>query len=264
MSGLKVDGINIYYEVHGQGEPLVLIAGLTAHSQHWTNQLTEFAKHYQIILLDNRNAGQSDTTENGSIKTMADDVIALLDHLKINAAHILGRSMGGYIAQEIAINYPTRVNKLILEATAPVTSMRNNLLFEHFINLKQMGLDDRIVIKEFLFWENSSLLINNEKLLTETIEAIVADPYAQSKEGFKNQIKAIKDHDTRDRLANITAPTLVISGLDDILITPKDSQALVSGINNAEWEGIEGAGHGIHSDQALRFNQTVLDFLGNH
>ncbi|MBT7716488.1 MAG: alpha/beta fold hydrolase [Deltaproteobacteria bacterium] len=95
MSMVSVNGIELYSEVRGKGEPLLLIAGLTAHSQHWSNQVPVFSKHFKTILLDNRNSGRSDVTNQGSIKLMADDVVGLMDALEVDRAHLVGRSMGG-------------------------------------------------------------------------------------------------------------------------------------------------------------------------
>jgi len=143
------NGVDLYYEMHGQGEPLVLIAGLTAHSGNWPAQLPVFACERKTILIDNRNSGRSTVTEDGSIPIMADDVAALMDHLGIAGADVLGRSMGGYIAQEVALRHPSRVRRLILESTAPVSSERNNMLFEYLLRLMEGGHDQRAVVGMF-------------------------------------------------------------------------------------------------------------------
>lgn len=122
------NGVELYYEVHGQGDPLVLIAGLTAHSGNWPLQVPVFAEKRKIILIDNRNSGRSAVTEDGSVSDMADDVAALMDELGISSADILGRSMGGYIAQEVALRHSSRVRRMILESTAPVSSVRNMMV----------------------------------------------------------------------------------------------------------------------------------------
>lgn len=259
-----LNGINLYYEIHGEGEPLVLIAGLTAHSGSWPNQLPEFAKHYQVIMLDNRNSGRSDIDNiNYNVKTMAEDVIALLDHLQISSAHILGRSMGGYIAQEIAINHPSYVNKLILSVSIPVSSISKNLLFDHFLNLKDPSFDQRLFWKELIFWENSPLLLKDAETLEEAVTGCLANPYMQSYEGFKNQIRAIQEHNSEDRLQLIKSPTLVVTGEQDLLTPPKETQALANKISNARWECLPKAGHAVHDDQAKLFNELVLEFLND-
>jgi len=255
------NGVDLYYEVHGQGEPLVLIAGLTAHSGNWPAQLPVFASKRKTILIDNRNSGRSAVTEDGSVPAMADDVAALMEHLGIAGADVLGRSMGGYIAQEVALRHPLRVRRLILESTAPVSSVRNNMLFEHFLRLMGGGHDQRVVVGMFFLWENSPLLMADSVLFDQALGQAMADPHPQTIQGFKNQVRAIRSHDTRERLDQITAPCLIIAGAQDFLIPVEEQKMLLEGIPDARWLCLQGSGHGVHADQAERFNNAVLDFL---
>ena len=184
-----------------------------------------------------------------------------MDALEVDRAHMVGRSMGGYIAQEIAIRHPARVNRLVLESTAPVSSTRNKLLFSHLLKLREQGLGISDLFKNFLFWMNPPHIMNDQKVFEQTIEKILSDPYLQSLEGFRNQVKAILEHDTLEQLNLIQSPTLVVCGKEDILITNKEAEALTASIPNAKINIIDGSGHDIHDDQAERFNQVVLEFL---
>src|SRR5512136_1643850 len=114
----RLNGINVNYRVEGQGEPLVMIMGFTAGRVGWMPQIPFFRKYYRVITFDNRGAGKSDKPPGpNSTRMMADDTVKLMDVLGIEKAHIMGLSMGGMIAQELAINYPQRVMKLVLAAT---------------------------------------------------------------------------------------------------------------------------------------------------
>src|SRR5512137_1250660 len=107
MPKVKVNGVTLDYEVEGQGDPLIMIIGLGSDQSNWRLQKGQFNKLFRVITFDNRGAGKSDKPPGPySIKMMADDTIGLMDYLRIDKAHILGVSMGGMIAQEIAINYP--------------------------------------------------------------------------------------------------------------------------------------------------------------
>ena len=255
------NGVDLYYEVHGQGDPLVLIAGLMAHSGYWPAQVPVFAGKHKTILIDNRNSGRSAVTEDGRVPTMADDVAALMDELGVSSADILGRSMGGYIAQEVALRHPSRVRRLILESTAPVSSVRNSMLFEHSLLLIKGGHDQRAVVGMLFLWENSPLLTADSVLFDQALEQAMADPHAQTIQGFKNQVQAIRYHDTRERLDQISAPCLVIAGAQDLLIPVEEQKTLLEGIPDTRWLCLQGAGHGVHADQTERFNNAVLDFL---
>jgi pimeloyl-ACP methyl ester carboxylesterase len=118
MSHLRSNGINLYYEEHGSGEPLVLIMGFTVSSIGWHWNIPSFAQHFRTIAFDNRGVGQSDKPDYPySMAMFADDTAGILDHLKIEQAHVFGISMGGMIAQEFALRHPQRVKTLILGCT---------------------------------------------------------------------------------------------------------------------------------------------------
>ena len=137
MPKAAVNGINMYYEVHGKGVPLVMIQGFAGNHQAWFFQTPVFKKYYKVIIFDNRGIGKTDkSSEPYTIRTMAEDVIGLMDYLGIDKAHILGLSLGGMVAQEIAISYPERVIKLVLGSTF-AGSERNDV---HPEMMKALGI----------------------------------------------------------------------------------------------------------------------------
>jgi pimeloyl-ACP methyl ester carboxylesterase len=120
MGKVKIDSIELYYEEHGSGDPLLLIMGLAADSVAWMFQIPAFAERYRTIVFDNRGVGRSDKPPGPySIHQMANDTAGLLDALGIERAHVVGVSMGGMIAQELALNHPQRVRGLVLACTYP-------------------------------------------------------------------------------------------------------------------------------------------------
>ncbi len=125
MPLIKANGININYESHGTGEPVVLIGGLGSHLQSWATQIPLYSEHFKVIAFDNRGMGMSDKPDiEYSIEMMADDTIALLDSLNISKASFVGKSMGGMIAQWMGIKYPQRVNKLVMGCTSAYRGTR--------------------------------------------------------------------------------------------------------------------------------------------
>ena len=126
MAFLKIGDVHLYYEVHGNGDPLLLIAGLASDSQSWQPIIGELSRHYHVIVLDNRGVGRTSPSEvDTSITLMSDDCIALVNHLGLTSVSILGHSMGGFVAMDCAIRYPDHVDNLILASTVAFTSQRN-------------------------------------------------------------------------------------------------------------------------------------------
>jgi 3-oxoadipate enol-lactonase len=253
MPKVKVNDININYKVEGQGEPLVMINGINAARWSLLLQTRAFKKYYQVITFDNRGVGKTDKPDGPyTTKIMADDTIGLMDYLAIDRANILGMSMGGAIAQELAINYPERVKKLVLASTiTKIETSRDELTDIR----KEMS---RIAVNSFsnnkwlwkLWRMNLPLLMRIYILLVGT-------------RGLIGQHETMRTHDTLDRLHMIEAPTLVITGAADRLLPPSSSDVIADQIPNAKLVKVENGSHAFHIEMRGRFNQEVLDFLGS-
>ena len=262
MPEVKLNDISLYYEVYGKGASLLLIGGLGSDSSSWLGVVKEFSPYFQTVAFDNRGSGRSGIAHKEcTIGKMAEDAIKLLDFLKIERAHIIGHSMGGYIAQELAINYPDRVGKLILESTAPVSSQRNNLLFEDMCGqLAREGYSESW-IKRWTFWLFSPRLFTDGPFIAEFVENAVKYPYAQKMDGFKRQIDAIASFDARDEINTIKAETLVLEGRDDILMPPEEARVLAKNIRKSIFRLLDGVAHCIHIEDPKLFTGAVLEFL---
>ena len=262
----RVNGINISYKVEGAGEPLVLIMGFTGTRRGWIFQRPSFRKHFQLVTFDNRGVGGSDKPSGPyTMRAMADDTIGLMDHLGVDKAHILGVSMGGMIAQEVAINHPERVRKLVLGCTFARIDEMGGHSAEY---LKALGLgesssedDLRSLGIEKVLSAVFSLAFN--KRLYRMAVGLLSGLYARlvAGEGVAAQFEAILGHDTADRLHMIQAPTLVITGAGDRLIRPASSEVMADRIPNARLVGFEGGSHAFFVEMRGRFNREVLDFL---
>lgn len=266
MPRAKVNGINLYYEAYGQGEPLIMIMGFSGTLAGWIFQRRAFQKHFQVITFDNRGVGKTDKPDGPySIRMMAEDTIGLMNHLKIEKAHILGVSMGGYIAQEIAINYPQRVKKLVLGCTYARQDEKCGHSTEYHCGL---GLPDgcsadelkKVPVSKVLRTE-FPLAFNNR--LYKVVTALLMNVFARrmATEGVAAQFQAIAEHDTLERLHLIQAPTLVITGTQDRIIKPASSEVLAKMIPNAGLVEIAGGSHSVFIGKSNRFNKEVLDFL---
>jgi pimeloyl-ACP methyl ester carboxylesterase len=262
MPKAKVNGINIDYMVEGQGEPLVMIMGLGGARSSWRFQTGTFKRYYRTITFDNRSVGKSDRPADPyTIKMMADDALGLMDHLGIQKAHVLGVSMGGMIAQELAINHPERVDKLVLGCTfakagTDADSPEMKMALETYGKSPQDEASQRRLVSAML-----GLSFNKRS------NRVFILPFAKiavrfsSISGTIEQMKAISTHDTTGRLGMIRAPTLVITGTEDRLVNPASSEMIASLVPNSKVVRVPGGGHTFFMEMHDDFNREVLRFL---
>lgn len=258
----EVNGINIYYETHGLGDPLVLIMGLRRNAEWWYGQIPTLSKHFKVLAFDNRGAGRSEKPiMEYSIRLFADDTAALMKALQIERAHILGISMGGYIAQELAINYPEMVRSLILGCTSAggerVVLMSPERLKKFTAN--EGLLPEQILRKDMDIYFSDEYIKNHLEKIEEFIE--ISLRYYQPPDAFGRQFAACLKHDTVKRLSRIAVPTLIMSGDDDPLVPPENSRILKELIPHAELYFYPGCRHCFFIEKGEEFNQKVITFL---
>jgi 3-oxoadipate enol-lactonase len=244
---------------------LVLIMGWGGDHTAWAFQMPAFAAEFDVIALDNRGAGQSDAPDmRYTIGGMADDVVGLMDELGVRSAHICGASMGGMIAQELALRYPERVLTLQLHCTTSGVDGYGRLVIDNFLRVKARG--DREEFAHFsLPWLLSRKTFAERPDFVETwIQRALEYPFPTSLTGLSRQGEAIRVHDTRDRLASLQVPTLITMGTEDILVPPSASEDLHALISGSELSRVPDAGHMHFLEQADAFNEICLDFLRKH
>jgi len=263
MPSVRANGIQMYYEVSGEGLPLVMIMGLGANMSWWEPRFVQgLAKNFKTIMFDNRGAGRTEVSDKEyTIKLFADDTADLMDALSISKAHILGISMGGMIAQELALNYPEKVEKLILCST--------NLGGERSIPPSEETLDlmmragtapsgeERARMTVLLCYSKEYADSNNDRIEF-FIQRILKDPI--SSEAFLRQVGAIVSFSTFDRLSGVKAPTLVLHGKRDILIPPVNGSILAEAIPNAKLVLLEKSAHILGEDLEDATN-AITEFL---
>ncbi len=256
-----VDGLNMYYEVHGEGKPLLLISGLGNDLNGWALQIPEFAKKYRVIAFDNRGSGRTDAPDlRYSIQMMAEDTIGLMDALGIEKAHVLGVSMGGYIAEELAIGYPRRVGSLILMTTSVGPYMLKISVLQNWARQALRDMSPMTffqIMLPFMFNDRSFETPGVLEMAVGTIAGHSSTP----PHILARQMTACVEHDARDRIGQIAAPTLVLAGKGDPFIPFSLSEELAASIPNARLRVLDGGGHGFNSSIADKFNQAVLEFL---
>jgi pimeloyl-ACP methyl ester carboxylesterase len=262
MPKARINGIDLYYEIHGTGEPLVLIMGLRRNAEWWYLQIPAFSGRFQTVVFDNRGAGRSDKPEmDYSIPLFADDTAGLMEVLGIGPAHVLGLSMGGYVAQELALNHPGRVRSLILGCTS-CGGHRAVLMspdrMEKFTANKGLSPEE-ILRKDMDLYFSDRFIEENPDKISEFVE--ISLRYYQPPDAFFRQLDACLKHDTVNRLGQISAPTLILAGDDDPLVPSENSRILRELIPGAELRFFSGHRHCFFMESAPRFNQEVMDFI---
>jgi pimeloyl-ACP methyl ester carboxylesterase len=260
MPYAKVNGIKIYYEIYGEGYPLLLIGGLGSQIQSWAVQIPIYSKHFHVIVFDNRGAGKSDKPDIPyTTELMADDASMLLEVLGIESAHVAGKSMGGMIGQWLAIKYSQKVKKLVLGCTSATRDEVGNEILRMGREIAtKIGM--KAVWLSAIFWGYTRDYIErNLSSIKETMGTIPEDPEALI--GYIRQSFACQGHNTRELVGRIKAPTLVMLGENDLSASPKRSLELADLIPGAKIKVFKGVGHGFWREKQEEVDREVLVFL---
>lgn len=263
MPKVKVNDIQMFYEVHGEGFPLIMVMGFTGNTSWWDPRwIQTLSGKFKVIAFDNRGAGHTDMSDRKySIKLFADDTAGLMNALGIPRANVLGISMGGMIAQELVLNYPEKVKKLVLCSTycGGAKSVQPSQEV-----LKALTPDRGTVSAEEVARMTIPLLFTEEFIKNNPgaeeliMQQITKNPI--SNEALMRQVNAIMNFDAYDRLSQIKVPTLVLYGKRDILIPPENGAILGKAIPKARLVSFENSAHGL-IEETEEVLHTILEFL---
>lgn len=265
MPTVRVGDIEMYYVEAGQGEPVVLIMGLGADHLAWGLQVRALAERFRVVAFDNRGAGRTDAPDAPyTTRLMAADTLGLMDALGIDRAHVVGVSMGGMVAQELALAAPGRVRSLHLGVTLARPDRWIAALLDAWRRIFT-AFDREAALRMLALWLFTPATYAARPGLVELmIGTAVASPYPQSVTGFLRQADAVASHDTLERLAAIRCPTLVSVAEHDIVVPQPLSRELAARIPGAEFREVAGAGHACFWERADEFTALCLEFLERH
>lgn len=256
------DGTRIAYALAGRrdGEPLLMIHGLGADTRGWIFQRRALGSRFRLILVDNRGVGRSDRPEGPyDIEVMAADAVAALDHAGYGSAHVMGASMGGIIAQALAVRHPERVRSLTLACTAcQHFGWRRELLADWASQAETYGM--REFVSRNLRWMLGPRSVRRAGAALAVLAPMAFNVPVAS---FVAQIHAIlgMDDSLRSELATIAVPTLVLVGSQDVLTTQGDGEEIAELIPGAALAVVRGGAHLFMVEMAREFNRTVTNFL---
>jgi pimeloyl-ACP methyl ester carboxylesterase len=253
MPHCAVAGARIHYEVDGEGEPLVLIAGTAFDLSFWDDLLPEL-RGFRVLRLDNRGAGLSDAPDEAfSIEQMADDVAAVMDAAGMPSAHVYGISMGGLIAQDLAIRYPARVLSLVLGATYAGGPPLSRAVRALPLLLSGKGPED-LLRATAPYLSATAIPATNDRFPGHALAP-------RDKRGLRRQLSAQLRYSSMRRLHTIRQPTLIMHGEKDRLISPLNARRMTRRVRGARLRLIAGAGHMYRHDRPGESHDLLLDFL---
>lgn len=263
MPKAKLSDVEIFYELKGMGDPLVLVPGFASGAWSWEQQAAELSRDFSVITFDPRGVSKSNISNGAdvSIKSIAEDVAGLLESRGFAKANILGISFGGFVAQEFALKYPHKLRKLVLASTSfgganhVAPSME---VLSAFASTDGLNSAERIrpyITMAFTpsFAESSPDTVDRFCTLREK-NPVPEQVYLQ-------QLQSAMAFDAESRLPNISAETLVVTGDRDVVVPMQNSVNLATVLPNARLEIIGGAGHMAFVERAGEFNTIVRDFL---
>jgi len=256
---VKVNDINMYYEIHGDGFPLVMIHGFAGSLDVWPRPvIEELSKSFKTVIFDTRGAGRTDKPDiKYSIKMFADDIVGLMDILKIEQAHVLGHSMGGSIALGLGINYPERVEKLVPCSTGYSVPPSVEAARIFFGDIEGLTYEEILRKMSPVLYTEEFIKSNTELIEVVTQRLIKAPTPTYS---LKRQWVANGSLNNR-RIKKINSPTLLMHGKNDVICPPQNSEDLTKLISGAKLVLFDNNAHMIFVEEPEKFVKTILEFL---
>jgi pimeloyl-ACP methyl ester carboxylesterase len=267
MPTVSTNGIEMYYEEQGSGDPLVLIMGLTARGAVWEKHAEFWSRGFRCIAPDNRGVGLSDKPEGPYTSAqMADDYAGLLASLSISRARVVGCSMGSVIAQQLMLRHPNLVQSAVLMCTWGRCDRYARDVFRHIVDIKsrlrpeEFATHIQLLIFAKRHWDGDATFAE----IMEGRALAALDPLPQPVHALEAQAAACVEHNTIDELDRIKCPCLVIGGQDDIFTPRWMAEEVAARIPCCDLHLYEGAGHAFHWECINDFNPRVCDWLRAH
>ena len=262
MPNVSINGLQLYYEIEGDGEPLVLIPGFAAGRWIWFKQTAALSRHFRVIIFDPRGVSASEKPQGPqSISLLADDIAHLLQTIGVESAHIVGASFGGFVAQEFALKYPAVTRKLVLCCTSfggPNHVLPGPETLQAFASTKALNSEERMRA-------NLLLAFTPEYVRTQVTEVdhivYLWTTNEVPEHIYLSQLQAAVSFNSESRLEGIGAPTLVLTGDADVIVPVQNSRNLAARIPGAKLHIVEGGSHTFFIERAEEFNQIVTEFL---
>ncbi|GAB3007373.1 alpha/beta hydrolase [Cyclobacterium sediminis] len=267
MPFIKSNGINLYYEEHGEGEPLLLIMGITAPGAVWEKHLEYWKQFFRCIIVDNRGVGQSDKPAGPYTSSMmADDCAGLLQHLGLEKVRVAGVSMGSIIAQQLAYRHPDHVKSMVLMCPWARCDNTAKDIFRHMMDIKaRLKPDEFNRYIQLLIYSKASF--DNEETYKGMLEDRLKannDTNPQPLIGLEGQAAACMEHYILEQLKEIKQPVLVLGGEADKFTPLWMTKEVAENLPNSDLHTYSKSGHAFHWENIDDFNPRVKQWLLTH
>jgi pimeloyl-ACP methyl ester carboxylesterase len=257
-----VNGLRLFHDEQGEGDPLLCVMGLASDHQAWGLQLPAFAERFRTIVFDNRDTGRSTMCEDDyDVTDLADDALGLADALGLDSFHLLGISLGSAVAQHVALRVPQRIRTLTLAATwagtAPAYARMRAAVWER--EVRRSTAEEWL--EEMMLLTLSERFFESEEGLAAVKQMTLENPAPQPTDALIRQIRATSRHDVRDRLGELRMPVHVIAGDRDVLIPVWKSEEVAERVEDATLTVLRGIGHAMNMERVDEFNDAVISWL---
>ncbi len=262
---VNVGEVDLFHEIHGSGEPVLFVHGLGADRQSWMFQVKQMSDQHQLIVFDNRDAGKSSrSSKDYDIKQLADDTLALIEALELERCHLVGASMGGAIAQLVALSAPDKFASLSLLCTYHSVYPSMSSAFYAWADIYRAVTREQFFRAWFPLIYNRKFWIENPETIEELMQFTIDNPDAPDADALDRQTSAAVSHNSTDQLKEIKVPTQVLCGQADML-TPSDiSNEIATAIPNATLTTYPETGHAFFIEKADEVSAGLEDFFASH
>jgi 3-oxoadipate enol-lactonase len=261
----RINKIDLFYETHGFGDAVLCIPGLGSDANTWAPFVAEFESKYRIVIVENRGVGRSSKPKGAyTTEQMAKEAVVVLDQLGIGRAHVVGKSMGGMIAQIIGARYPEKVRSLVLASTLIKHDEKGKALLQKGREIAEKEGLFASYREAFYLSHSREYCDANQNRLKEVEAIMSANESPDTLVGYFGQSFACENHDSSSLISRIKAPTLVITGREDTITTPSHSEELASRIPRSELVILPHGGHGFWREFPKEVNAIVREFLSRH